>query len=92
MNADELARSVQSQGVAQAVAAGCAARGDGRGRWSREVGGATEVLFDLASLTKPMTAVSFVTRGSHSSIGPCHEARAAAGEPEPPPSYSGSAG
>jgi len=63
MNADELARSVQSQGVAQAVAAGCAARGDGRGRWSREVGGATEVLFDLASLTKPMTAVAVVRAG-----------------------------
>jgi CubicO group peptidase (beta-lactamase class C family) len=60
MNADELARAVQARGVAQVVAAGCAARGVVRGGWSREVGGAAGVLFDLASLTKPMTAVAFV--------------------------------
>lgn len=63
MNADELAHAVQRRGVAQAVAAGCAARRDVRREWSREVGGAAVVLFDLASLTKPMTAVSFVRAG-----------------------------
>jgi CubicO group peptidase (beta-lactamase class C family) len=61
MNADELAHAVQRRGVAQAVAAGCAARRD-RG-WSREVGGAAGVFFDLASVTKPMTAVSLVRAG-----------------------------
>jgi CubicO group peptidase (beta-lactamase class C family) len=63
MNADELARAVQARGVAQAVAAGCAARPSMRGGWNREVGGAVGVLFDLASLTKPMTAVAFVRAG-----------------------------
>jgi serine-type D-Ala-D-Ala carboxypeptidase len=63
MNADELARALRARGVAQAVAAGCAARRDVRGGWSREVGGAAGLLFDLASLTKPMTAVAFVRAG-----------------------------
>ncbi len=63
MNADELAQAVQAAGVARAVAAGCAARRGERGGWSREVGGATGWLFDLASLTKPMTAVAFVRAG-----------------------------
>lgn len=63
MNADELARAVQASGVARAVAAGCASRRGERGGWSREVGGATGLLFDLASLTKPMTAVAFARAG-----------------------------
>jgi CubicO group peptidase (beta-lactamase class C family) len=63
MNADELAHAVLRRGVAQAVAAGCAARRDVQSGWSREVGGAAATLFDLASLTKPMTAVSFVRAG-----------------------------
>ena len=63
MNADELAQVVQSRGVAKAVAAGCAARRDTRGGWAREVGGAAATLFDLASLTKPMTAVAAVRAG-----------------------------
>lgn len=58
MNADELATAIQARGVAQAVAAGCAARRDARGGWAREVGGCAGQLFDLASLTKPMTAVA----------------------------------
>jgi CubicO group peptidase (beta-lactamase class C family) len=63
MNADELAQAVRARGVAKAVAAGCAARRNTRGAWAREVGGATATLFDLASLTKPMTAVAAVRAG-----------------------------
>ncbi|HTB73932.1 MAG TPA: serine hydrolase domain-containing protein [Polyangiaceae bacterium] len=63
MNADELAQAVQAAGVARAVAAGCAARPDERGGWSREVGGAAHLLFDLASVTKPMTAVAIAAAG-----------------------------
>jgi CubicO group peptidase (beta-lactamase class C family) len=58
MNADELAREAQTRGVAHSVAAGCAWRRDTRGAWAREVGGAAGLLFDLASLTKPMTALT----------------------------------
>ncbi len=73
MNADELSRIVVGRGVARAVAAGCAAwrggastRGTSHGGggpatppgWVREVGGETTLLFDLASVTKPMTAVA----------------------------------
>jgi CubicO group peptidase (beta-lactamase class C family) len=76
MNADELALAIETRGVARAVAAGCAAAGPdsaatagtttrraARGDWAREVGGAAEVLFDLASLTKPMTAVAIARAG-----------------------------
>jgi CubicO group peptidase (beta-lactamase class C family) len=65
MNAEEIRRSVGSD-VAPACAVGCSARGPlaalapgGAGRaWRREVGGDTEVYFDIASVTKPMTAVA----------------------------------
>ncbi len=54
--AERLAR----EGVAPAAAAGWAAR---RGVWRREVGGAAELLFDLASVTKPMTAIAVARAG-----------------------------
>jgi CubicO group peptidase (beta-lactamase class C family) len=41
---------------------------DGGGRWIREVGGAVDFLFDLASLTKPMTAVSVACSGIDRSL------------------------
>ncbi len=63
MNADELAQAVQARGVARDVAAGCAARRDARGGWNTEVGGAGGLLFDLASVTKPMTAVALARSG-----------------------------
>ena len=55
MAPEELAQ--QLAGVAPRVAAGWVRGG------VREVGGATEVLFDLASVTKPMTALAFVRAG-----------------------------
>jgi serine-type D-Ala-D-Ala carboxypeptidase len=57
---DELARRVVLDGVAPACAAGCAIRRSG---WHREAGGATGLLFDLASLTKPMTAAAVACSG-----------------------------
>jgi CubicO group peptidase (beta-lactamase class C family) len=63
MNADELARAVRARGVAQHAAAGCAARRDARGGWNTEVGGEAALLFDLASLTKPLTAVALARSG-----------------------------
>jgi CubicO group peptidase (beta-lactamase class C family) len=63
VNADEVARIVREQGVSPQAAAGVASR-DAQGPWVREVGGEAEVLFDLASVTKPMTAVAVArTRG-----------------------------
>ncbi len=58
--AGEIARRVVESGVAPLCAAGCATR---EPIWTREVGGATEVLFDLASVTKPMTAVAVARAG-----------------------------
>jgi serine-type D-Ala-D-Ala carboxypeptidase len=60
-NADELARRITAEGVAPDCAAGCAIRS--HGVWRREVGGAVTLLFDLASLTKPMTAVAVAEAG-----------------------------
>jgi serine-type D-Ala-D-Ala carboxypeptidase len=62
MNADELALAAKARGVAEDVAAGVAFRA-ARGGWAREVGGAARRLFDLASLTKPMTALAVVGAG-----------------------------
>ncbi len=56
VTADRIARRVVAEGVAPAAAAGCAARGPGG--WRVEAGGATGSYFDLASVTKPMTAVA----------------------------------
>ena len=62
---ERLAREVVDGGVAPASAVGFAKYFDGR--WEIAVGGATDTIFDLASLTKPMTAVtaigSIATRG-----------------------------
>jgi CubicO group peptidase (beta-lactamase class C family) len=55
-SADVAARIV-SEKVAPAAAAGWAAR-RADGRWELSVGGSTEAFFDLASLTKPMTAMA----------------------------------
>jgi CubicO group peptidase (beta-lactamase class C family) len=60
VTADEIARSILAADVAPACAAGCAVRA---GPWRRELGGLTELLFDLASVTKPMTAVAFACTG-----------------------------
>jgi serine-type D-Ala-D-Ala carboxypeptidase len=60
MTADEVARRVVADAVAPDCAAGCAIRRD---RWHREVGGEVELLFDLASITKPMTAVAIARAG-----------------------------
>jgi CubicO group peptidase (beta-lactamase class C family) len=54
-SADDVARSVVASGVAPDCAAACAIR---RHVWRGEVGGSSDVLFDLASVTKPMTAVA----------------------------------
>lgn len=52
---------VRSAGVAQAVAAGCA-RWAGHG-WVEETGGDAATLFDLASVTKPVTALAVAAAG-----------------------------
>jgi serine-type D-Ala-D-Ala carboxypeptidase len=57
---DDIARRIVADGVAPACAAGCAVR---TGPWRRETGGAIDLKFDLASLTKPMTAVSVARAG-----------------------------
>jgi CubicO group peptidase (beta-lactamase class C family) len=58
---DELACKVVADGVAPQCAAGCAVRrGD---KWLCDRGGALELLFDLASVTKPMTAVAVACAG-----------------------------
>jgi len=64
VTADEVARKTVAAGVAPDCAAGCAIRPRGERlhpgseTWMREIGGKTDVLFDLASITKPMTAVA----------------------------------
>lgn len=69
VDAGQVARRVVLEGVAPACAAGCAARGSGVGpdpggaEWTCEVGGDTGLYFDLASVTKPMTAVAVVRAG-----------------------------
>lgn len=61
---DELARTVVEDGVASACAVGWAARTRG-GDWVQEVGasGADVALFDLASVTKPLTALAVARAG-----------------------------
>lgn len=72
MTPEAIARRIVEEGVAPTCTAGWAARGAGSSRggihgwnggWMHEVGGATDVLFDLASVTKPMTAVAFARAG-----------------------------
>jgi CubicO group peptidase (beta-lactamase class C family) len=60
MTADEIARRLVERAVAPDCSAGCAAW---RGHWRREVGGQADLLFDLASVTKPMTAVAVARTG-----------------------------
>jgi len=62
MTADELARLITKKRVAPRAAAGCAARRTGS-VWRRETGGDVNLLFDLASITKPMTAVAIARAG-----------------------------
>ena len=56
-----LARDVVDAGVAPAAAVGFAKYFDGR--WEISVGGGTDSIWDLASLTKPMTAVAIARSG-----------------------------
>jgi len=56
-----LAARVVAEGVAPVVAVGFASRRTGR--WELSAGGATEALFDLASVTKPMTALAAARSG-----------------------------
>jgi serine-type D-Ala-D-Ala carboxypeptidase len=58
--ADDVARRLIADAVAPDAAAGCAVR---RVEWRREVGGSADRIFDLASITKPMTAVAVARAG-----------------------------
>jgi CubicO group peptidase (beta-lactamase class C family) len=81
---DEIARRIVADAVAPQCATGCAVRQEGR--WRREVGGAADLLFDLASLTKPMTAVAVACAGidRHMPLGALlPEARGTASEHVP---------
>lgn len=62
-DAGAVARGIVEAGVAPLAAAGCAAR-PARGReFAAERGGDTDTYFDLASLTKPMTALAVALSG-----------------------------
>ena len=61
-SADDVARWIIECGAADTCAAGWAVR-NGDGEFLSDVGGSTETLFDLASVTKPMTAVAFARSG-----------------------------
>jgi CubicO group peptidase (beta-lactamase class C family) len=68
MTAREVAERVVTQGAAPLAAAGWArslpsAAAAGERTSARDVGGSTAVLFDLASVTKPMTAVAIAWAG-----------------------------
>ncbi len=58
---DDVCRWVRDDGVAPLAAAGVARRRSGR--WEEGVGGAADVIFDLASVTKPIVAVAFARSG-----------------------------
>ena len=58
---DDVARRMREGGVAPLVATGWAARR--AGRWREGTGGAESVLFDLASVTKPVLAVALARSG-----------------------------
>jgi CubicO group peptidase (beta-lactamase class C family) len=55
-----LAEHLVAEGVAPLCAAGCAAWD---GTWRSATGGAVDTVFDLASLTKPMTALAIARAG-----------------------------
>jgi serine-type D-Ala-D-Ala carboxypeptidase len=83
MTPAELARLLVSQGVSPAAGVGWAAY---RGGWRSETGGAVDLFFDLASVTKPMTAVAMARTGidRHQPIGALlREARGTASEHVP---------
>ncbi len=61
-NATDVADWVVAEGGAPTCAAGWARRRKD-GSWCEGLGGAVDTFFDLASLTKPMTAVAFVRTG-----------------------------
>jgi serine-type D-Ala-D-Ala carboxypeptidase len=60
MTPREVAARIVVDGVAPLCAAGCSARVP---TWRRAVGGDEQCVFDLASLTKPLTAVAVVAAG-----------------------------
>jgi len=60
MTASQVAARIVADGVAPACAAGWAAGATATRSPGRDAGGDTDVLFDLASVTKPMTALAFV--------------------------------
>src|SRR4051794_3901629 len=68
--AGDIAEQLMEAGVAPAAAAGCAAR-DPSGVWVRATFGRTGSYFDLASVTKPMTALAIAQSGidRHSPLG-----------------------
>jgi CubicO group peptidase (beta-lactamase class C family) len=61
-SAADVAAWVVAEGAAPTCAAGWAQRRKD-GSWQSQVGGATDTFFDLASVTKPMTAMAFVGSG-----------------------------
>jgi serine-type D-Ala-D-Ala carboxypeptidase len=79
IDAARVARGIEERGTAPAAAAGCICRAlwpclpptatdtpwvaDAMSAWVRDVGGKTGLYFDLASVTKPMTAVAAVRAG-----------------------------
>src|SRR5271170_6962374 len=65
LDADAVADAIVAAGVAPLAAAGCAARTSSASfaSWRGEQGGAASTFFDLASLTKPMTAVAIARSG-----------------------------
>ena len=79
----EIAQRIVADGVAPRSAAACAIR---RGAWRQELGGAIDLLFDLASVTKPMTAVAVARAHIDTSLPLGHflsEARGTASERAP---------
>ncbi|MBV9948343.1 MAG: beta-lactamase family protein [Myxococcales bacterium] len=62
-DADTVARWIVSERVAPNSAAGVRARRGEHDGWVSESGGETDLLFDLASVTKPMTAVAISLAG-----------------------------
>lgn len=63
LTADEIARRLTAQRVAPACAAACAIEQGEARQWQCDSGGDTDLFFDLASVTKPFTAVAFARTG-----------------------------
>jgi CubicO group peptidase (beta-lactamase class C family) len=60
----EVAARIVAEGIAPNAAAGWAARRSD-GRWELSAGGDTDAFFDLASLTKPLTAMAVARSNAH---------------------------